>query len=535
MLRSLGLFTLIACAIGLAWYGLGRPVAMPPSPLVSGEKLTCISYAPFHGDQAPFTGDLRIPDAQIAEDLRRLSALTACVRTYSAKGAQGRITRLAEAQGLTVLQGIWLGRNRADNRREIEAALKLARRHPGTVKALIVGNETLLRGELAPATVGSYLAEVKRRSGLPVTYADVWEFWLKSPELASAADFITIHILPYWEDDPVSAKDALAHVREVRDRVQATFPGKEIWIGEVGWPSAGRMREGALPSPINQARFLSEVVAEAKQDGWKVNLIEAFDQPWKRLMEGTVGGYWGVYGDQRREPKFQFGESVSNHPDWQLKAGLGIGAAFLVFFASWLGFRDAPTRERSWQIDAAVSIIALGAGLGFGLAVTNLPMEGELASDRVRSVAMLVLALVVPAASAYALGRGDHLAGFAVAIEPARWRRADLVEIVLAALLAATLVAAMHVALGLVFDPRYKDFPLAALADPVIALAVLGLAHARAPIKPGAAEIAAAVVLTGSALFVIANEGVANWQALVLAGLFLLLALTALQAKAAPG
>ena len=160
MLRSLGLFTLIASAIALAWYGLGRPVAMPPSPLGAGGKLTCISYAPFHGDQAPFTGDLRISDAQIAEDLRRLSALTACVRTYSAKGAQGRITRLAEAQGLTVLQGIWLGRNRADNRREIEAALQLARRYPGTVKALIVGNETLLRGELAPATVGTYLEEV---------------------------------------------------------------------------------------------------------------------------------------------------------------------------------------------------------------------------------------------------------------------------------------------------------------------------------------------------------------------------------------
>ena len=277
----------------------------------------------------PLPGISAFPTSRSPRICGELSALTSCVRTYSAKGAQGRITRLAEAQGLKVLQGIWLGRNRADNRREIESALKLARRHPGTVEALIVGNETLLRGELAPATVGTYLAEVKRRSGLPVTYADVWEFWLKSPELASAADFITIHILPYWEDDPVSVNDAVTHVREVRDRVQAAFPGKEIWIGEVGWPSAGRMREGALPSPVNQARFLSGVVTAAKQEGWKVNLIEAFDQPWKRLMEGTVGGYWGVYDDQQREPKFHFGETVSNHPDWRLKAGLGIGAAFL--------------------------------------------------------------------------------------------------------------------------------------------------------------------------------------------------------------
>jgi glucan 1,3-beta-glucosidase len=530
MLRSLSLFVLVASAIALAWYGLGRPAEMPPSPLSPGERLTCISYAPFHGDQAPYTWDLHIPDSQIGADLQRLSALTSCVRTYSAKGAQGQITRLAARQGLKVLQGVWLGRNRADNRREIESALKLARRYPGTVQALIVGSETLLRGELAPGPVAAYLEEVKKRSGLPVTYADVWEFWLKSPELAASADFITIHILPYWEDEPVSVDQAVAHVTEVRDRVKAAFPGKEIWVGEVGWPSRGRMREGALPSPVNQAGFLSGVVSAAKEAGWKVNLIEAFDQPWKRLMEGTVGGYWGVYDDRKREPKFSFGSPVSNHPDWRLKAGLGIGAAFLVFLSAWVG-SAAAAHERSRRRNTAVALIALGAGLGFGLAVVNLPMEGETSSDRLRSVAMVVLALVVPMAASYAVARGDRLAGFAEALDSSYWRRDRVVAAVLAALLAATVVAAIHVALGLVFDPRYKDFPFAALAGPIIALAVCAFTPARAPLKPGAAEIAAAAVLTGSALFTIANEGIANWQALLLAALLLILALSTLRSR----
>ena len=95
MLRSLGLFALVACAITLVWYGTGRPVPMPPSPLTSGEKLTCISYTPFHGDQAPFTWDLHIADQKIASDLKSLGQTTACVRTYSARGAEGRVTRLA--------------------------------------------------------------------------------------------------------------------------------------------------------------------------------------------------------------------------------------------------------------------------------------------------------------------------------------------------------------------------------------------------------------------------------------------------------
>jgi glucan 1,3-beta-glucosidase len=108
------------------------------------------------------------------------------------------------------------------------------------------------------------------------------------------------------------------------------------------------------------------------------------------------------------------------------------------------------------------------------------------------------------------------------------------VEVVVAALLAVIVVAAIHVALGLVFDPRYKDFPFAALLGPVIALAILAFADNRSPSQPGNAERAAAAVLTGSAVFVTLNEGIANWQALVFAGLLLLLALTALRARAAP-
>lgn len=156
-----------------------------------------------------------------------------------------------------MLQGIWLSRDRSKNRDEIELALALARSHPDVIEALIVGNETLLRGELSIPQLKKYIGEVRQRSGMPVTYADVWEFWLKASQLVDAIDFVTIHILPYWEDDPVAADDVLAHVRAVRHRITEAFPHKEIFIGEVGWPSAGRMRGQALPSPVNQARVLT--------------------------------------------------------------------------------------------------------------------------------------------------------------------------------------------------------------------------------------------------------------------------------------
>ncbi len=112
----------------------------------------------------------------------------------------------------------------------------------------------------------------------------------------------------------------------IRSRVAASFPGKDILIGEVGWPSAGRMREGALPSPANQALVLEEVMARARANNYRVNLIEAFDQPWKRKLEGTVGGYWGLLTSGGREPKFAWGEPVSEPPAVGMADGRGHGA-----------------------------------------------------------------------------------------------------------------------------------------------------------------------------------------------------------------
>jgi exo-beta-1,3-glucanase (GH17 family) len=50
------------------------------------------------------------------------------------------------------------------------------------------------------------------------------------------------------------------------------------------------MREAARPSLSNQALVLQKVLAVARAKGYRVNVIEAFDQPWKRHLEGTVGG-----------------------------------------------------------------------------------------------------------------------------------------------------------------------------------------------------------------------------------------------------
>jgi glucan 1,3-beta-glucosidase len=72
------------------------------------------------------------------------------------------------------------------------------------------------------------------------------------------------------------------------------------------------------------------------------------------------------------------------------------------------------------------------------------------------------------------------------------------------------------------------------LTGPVAAFAVATLVRRPASPQPGLAERTAAALLTGSAVYVVANEGIANWQALWFAGLLLILAVTALWARPAP-
>ena len=280
---------------------------------------------------------------QIAEDLRELAKVSKCIRTYSIDNGLDKVPELASRVGLKVLLGVWIGRDRAKNAHLVDIAVSLVRDHPGVVTAIIVGSEVLLRGEMIVSDLREIIRSVKPRVDVPVTYADVWEFWLRYREIGADVDFVTVHFLPYWEDFPPRAEDAAAHVDGIRKQVAAAFPGKEILIGEAGWPSHGRMRDGALASRVNQARFISEILDRARRHNFRVNLFEAYDEPWKRRWEGTVGGYWGLFDSVDRKLKYPAGEGISNYPFWKLQMACGLALCICVFGSALLTLKHRPS------------------------------------------------------------------------------------------------------------------------------------------------------------------------------------------------
>jgi exo-beta-1,3-glucanase (GH17 family) len=517
------------------WVWLGRPVAIAEP---GAQRVECVSYAPFRRPgETPFDPTARVDEARIEADLRTLSERSSCVRTYAVSQGLDAVPRVARRLGMTVLLGAWIGRDRLANDAELAQAIGIAREHAGTVRALVVGNEVMLRRELPEAELVGYIERARREVPVPVTYADVWEFWLKHPSIAPAVSFVTIHILPYWEDEPVGIDAAIVHVRDVYRAMQSALPGREILVGETGWPSAGRARRDAVPGRVEQARFVRQFTRMAAEERIGYNLIEAFDQPWKRHLEGAMGGHWGIY-DSDGQAKFDWHGPVVPRPGWRigLWAALGgalLGAAGLAVAATGGASSARRAPPGAIALHAAVGAAA-GAGLGAMLAEqlaymalwNRDPLEWGVTS------AATAVVLACCATSAALLARRLAATDPATTVLPGSaaelrgWLRggaAPSLEGWVGLLHGAVLFGAALTVVLHGFDARYRGFDWPLFAPPAVAAALLLGSGLRRGDDAVEERWLAAVLVAGAAVMGV-SEGPANLQALGYAALMLALA-----------
>ncbi|MGH7118627.1 MAG: glycoside hydrolase, partial [Acetobacteraceae bacterium] len=406
-------------------------------------------------------------------------------------------------------------------------------RCPKTVTRVIVGNEVLLRRDLPPASLIADIGRVKRAVHQPVSYADVWEFWEQFPEVAKHVDFVTIHILPYWENNPVPISDAIAHVHEVYDRIHALIPDKPIVIGEAGWPSRGRWRNGARPSRVNEAIFVRRFVAFADHNHIPFNLIEAFDQVWKSHLEGAVGANWGLW-TAARKPKFPWHGPVVENPAWPEDAAIGIVAGLLLFAG--VLWRRRPGEAATPAL--AVLAMVLGAALSFAWAGTATVVYDNwaLAAAIVNLTGQVLLAALLMDRAALIFAGGERKRAHAgedatrtvrdlllLRFPRTRWiasREWLLDDVSFLFLWTAAVLQAL-----LICDPRYRDFPLAAFAVPLVAVVARAALSDLPASGGGREELLAGLVLALGAIASVRIEGWLNREALIWNAAALLLAL----------
>jgi exo-beta-1,3-glucanase (GH17 family)/cellulose synthase/poly-beta-1,6-N-acetylglucosamine synthase-like glycosyltransferase len=307
-MRAVVAVLLFVSAVHAAMWGVLRERQQAPD--FKG-ILPSASYAPF--ERGHVVADSIADSEKVRADLRKLSTLTRAVRLYTSTEGSELVPPVANEVGLKVTVGAWIDKNADRNEREILSAIDLAKRN-GNVNGIVVGNETLYRGEQKIEDLIKLIQRVKGSVNVPVTTGEIWNIWLEHPELASSVDFIAAHILPYWEG--FSDKQAVDQALIIYQKLRDAFPGKRIMIAEFGWPSAGYNLQNATPGPFEQAVTLRNFVSRAEAIGMEYNIVEAIDQPWK-FFEGGVGPYWGIL-NAAREPKFAWSGPVVDEAYWKL-------------------------------------------------------------------------------------------------------------------------------------------------------------------------------------------------------------------------
>jgi exo-beta-1,3-glucanase (GH17 family) len=514
---------ILAAILNLAYWAYeGWPVPVPDAGAAS---VASVSFSPYRRSENPLERVSPTPD-EISADLVDLAGRVDSVRTYTSLEGLDAVPRFARPLGIKVVQSAWLGRDPDVNEREIRSLIELANRYPDVIRRVIVGNEVLLRRDLTREQLAGYIRRVKAAIKQPVSYADVWEFWLKNPQLAPEVDYITIHILPYWEDQPIPIDHAIEHVKAIYAKVAAVFPGKKILIGEVGWPSAGRMREGAKPSLVNQARFVRGMARLGRSEGLDYNIVEAFDQPWKRALEGTVGGHWGLL-DAEREAKFALSGPVSDDPDWPWHLGLSTAFAALATLLA-AGLRPH-ARCLGWLAFAAAAQL-LGTCLVIDGALTSTiawTSFGWLSGGLGLVASLLLSILLLRALAERLVGTAWPQAPLPSAAEAinllrGRPRRGPgLAERMLGLVQFGFVVGAAVASVALVVDPRYRDFPSEAFLVPAFGYLGLYLASDQRAAREGALREEALLValLVLGAVAVILVEGLQGLPSVDFAGL----------------
>jgi cellulose synthase/poly-beta-1,6-N-acetylglucosamine synthase-like glycosyltransferase/exo-beta-1,3-glucanase (GH17 family) len=358
---------------------------------------------------------------QIERDMRTLAGRVRYVRTYSALDGIEAVPKIADQYGLKVVAGAWVYDHvgvmddqkgllpfyRDLTAREIAALIRIANINPN-VERVLVGNETLLRGEIRTRRLAEYVRQVKKNVKVPVSTAEPFHVWLDEDgqygiaDLVKEVDFIAVHILPYW-DKGAGKNGDMAYLKDKIEELRKAYPNKNIVVTEVGWPSHGAGRIGRdkggqaikVASQAEQARHIREAVAWLREQKIDHFVIEAFDQPWKsRDLEGLAGGYWGLW-DADRQLKFDWTAPVTAFPVWWKLALWTLLLALPLFVLSlWLvrGMRFA-----GHLTFAAVAALS-GAGMvyaGYVMAGTYMVWYQVLGWSLLMAFLMLSLAMVL--------------------------------------------------------------------------------------------------------------------------------------------
>lgn len=286
--------------------GIAGPLGATTS--VRGTSMSGITYNPYRTTRQCSTEQL------IDEDLRIIATYAGAIRTYATECGHDRwIFKSAAKYGLDLTIGLWVNEYSATfdgqlgNLMAVLADSATTALEKSMLKAVVVGNEALYRKEVSVAVLAAHIATARQQLaavGLPsvrITTSDIPSMF-ESTDLVAAVDFLLPNLHVFFEGIDIAETPAQLWARF--EHLQHLANGKQVVIGETGWPSAGlpfSKDSRSLPSPANAQYLLNTFLCEANRRKLDYFYFDAFNADWKySATEHDEEYHWGIMTSARQ-------------------------------------------------------------------------------------------------------------------------------------------------------------------------------------------------------------------------------------------
>ena len=285
-------------------------------------NFVAVNYGPFH--KTGQNSGTPIPDAQFLSDLGIIAKKFSYIRTYGLDTASrlNRVAPLVSANfpNMKVFLGVYEdGPNHAGvTQPQLDLAISQANAYPNSVKCVVVGNECLTTDSTpVPVSLNQLMSDLQyvrkgitNKNTLVTTCLGYQSAIGNGTKLMPYCDVMMVNIYPFYGQ--VAISQAWSNLSNAYKMFAAQFSGKQVMVGETGWPSVGPNDGNAVPSIPNEQTCITQILANAGQMG-PVFLFEAFDEPWK--SENAWAPHWGIW-DTNGNPKISIGTTLTRDAAW---------------------------------------------------------------------------------------------------------------------------------------------------------------------------------------------------------------------------
>lgn len=287
----------------------GEPLGITKS--VKGTHLSGITYNPYRTRRQCAT------ESMIDEDLSIISKFAKSIRTYATEcGHEKWIFKSAAKYNLDLTIGLWVNENNKTFDRQLGNLMTVLSDRATThsqkerLKAVVVGNEAIYRNEVTIPELATYIRTARSQLtavGLPdvlITTSDIPSSF-ENPLLVKEIDFLLPNLHVFF--DGMDIAQAPGQLWSRFDHLQQMANGKQVVIGETGWPSAGNPwgnHSAGIPTEANAKYLLNTFLCEANRRKLDYFYFDAFDAYWKMPSSEEEEYHWGLMTSERENKDY---------------------------------------------------------------------------------------------------------------------------------------------------------------------------------------------------------------------------------------